>query len=168
MIFIPSKGGRSHVEIEESSWEDCEKGANVLLHCLLRSANEKERAQRGKKTGFIQGTRSMNIRPAAELDRAGIIDIYISAFADEEKDIVAKLAVDLLAESSPPVISLVAVEDDEIVAHAASSPVCIGNDKHEDGLRGYILAPVAVRPDCQKQRIGSSLIGAGGVAGCWS
>lgn len=40
MIFIPSKGGRSHVEVEESSWEDCEKGANVLLQCLLKSANE--------------------------------------------------------------------------------------------------------------------------------
>ena len=40
MIFIPSKGGRSHVEVEESSWEDCEAGANVLLHCVLASANE--------------------------------------------------------------------------------------------------------------------------------
>ncbi len=41
MIFVPSKGGRSHVEVEETSWEDCEKGANVLLQCLLKSANEK-------------------------------------------------------------------------------------------------------------------------------
>jgi beta-ureidopropionase / N-carbamoyl-L-amino-acid hydrolase len=40
MIFVPSKGGRSHVEVEESSWEDCEKGANVLLQCMLKSANE--------------------------------------------------------------------------------------------------------------------------------
>ncbi|MDJ0621550.1 MAG: M20 family metallo-hydrolase [Desulfocapsaceae bacterium] len=38
MIFIPSKGGRSHVEVEESSWEDCSKGANVLLQCILKSA----------------------------------------------------------------------------------------------------------------------------------
>jgi N-carbamoyl-L-amino-acid hydrolase len=41
MIFIPSKGGRSHVEVEDSSWEDCEKGANVLLQCMLKSADEK-------------------------------------------------------------------------------------------------------------------------------
>jgi hypothetical protein len=41
MIFIPSKGGRSHVEVEESSWEDCAKGANVLLQCMLTSADEK-------------------------------------------------------------------------------------------------------------------------------
>jgi len=41
MIFVPSKNGRSHVEVEESSWEDCEKGANVLLQCMLKSAGEK-------------------------------------------------------------------------------------------------------------------------------
>ena len=40
MIFVPSIGGRSHVEVEETKWEDCEAGANVLLHCMLRSANE--------------------------------------------------------------------------------------------------------------------------------
>jgi len=40
MIFVPSIGGRSHVEVETTRWEDCEAGANVLLHCLLQSANE--------------------------------------------------------------------------------------------------------------------------------
>jgi len=40
MIFIPSIGGRSHVEVENSRWEDCEAGANVLLHSMLQSANE--------------------------------------------------------------------------------------------------------------------------------
>ena len=41
MIFVPSIGGRSHVEVEKTTWEDCEAGANVLLHAMLRSANEK-------------------------------------------------------------------------------------------------------------------------------
>jgi beta-ureidopropionase / N-carbamoyl-L-amino-acid hydrolase len=41
MIFVPSIGGRSHVEVEETKWEDCEAGANVLLHCLLKTANER-------------------------------------------------------------------------------------------------------------------------------
>ena len=41
MIFVPSIGGRSHVEVENTTWEDCEAGANVLLHCLLATANEK-------------------------------------------------------------------------------------------------------------------------------
>ena len=40
MIFVPSVGGRSHVEVEHTSWEDCEAGANVLLQCVLRSASE--------------------------------------------------------------------------------------------------------------------------------
>ena len=41
MIFVPSIGGRSHVEVEDSKWEDCEAGTNVLLHAMLSSANEK-------------------------------------------------------------------------------------------------------------------------------
>lgn len=41
MIFVPSLGGRSHVEVENTRWEDCEAGANVLLHAMLSSANEK-------------------------------------------------------------------------------------------------------------------------------
>ena len=40
MIFVPSIGGRSHVEVENTKWEDCEAGANVLLHSILQSANE--------------------------------------------------------------------------------------------------------------------------------
>ena len=40
MIFVPSIGGRSHVEVENTSWEDCEAGANVLLRCVLQSAAE--------------------------------------------------------------------------------------------------------------------------------
>lgn len=41
MIFVPSIGGRSHVEVENTRWEDCEAGANVLLHSILQSADEK-------------------------------------------------------------------------------------------------------------------------------
>jgi beta-ureidopropionase / N-carbamoyl-L-amino-acid hydrolase len=37
MIFVPSIGGRSHVEVEDTRWEDCESGANVLLQAVLRS-----------------------------------------------------------------------------------------------------------------------------------
>jgi len=41
MIFVPSIGGRSHVEVENTPWEDCEAGANVLLQCVLKSAGER-------------------------------------------------------------------------------------------------------------------------------
>lgn len=40
MIFVPSIGGRSHVEVENTTWEDCEAGTNVLLHSILASAME--------------------------------------------------------------------------------------------------------------------------------
>jgi len=40
MIFVPSIGGRSHVEVENTKWEDCEAGGNVLLHTVLQSAME--------------------------------------------------------------------------------------------------------------------------------
>ena len=46
MIFVPSIGGRSHVEVENTTWEDCEAGANVLLRCVLQSANEGVDARR--------------------------------------------------------------------------------------------------------------------------
>jgi N-carbamoyl-L-amino-acid hydrolase len=35
MVFIPSKGGRSHRPDEMSDWKAIERGANVLLHTLL-------------------------------------------------------------------------------------------------------------------------------------
>ena len=41
MIFVPSIGGRSHVEVENTRWKDCETGANVLLHSILQAADEK-------------------------------------------------------------------------------------------------------------------------------
>ena len=40
MIFVPSVGGKSHSEIELTSYEDCAAGADVLLNALLLSANE--------------------------------------------------------------------------------------------------------------------------------
>jgi acetylornithine deacetylase/succinyl-diaminopimelate desuccinylase-like protein len=39
MIFIPSKGGRSHRIDETSDPRAIERGANVLLHTLLGLAN---------------------------------------------------------------------------------------------------------------------------------
>ena len=38
MIFVPSKGGRSHRVDEMSDWDAIERGANVLLHTLLALA----------------------------------------------------------------------------------------------------------------------------------
>lgn len=35
MIFVPSKGGKSHCEEEYTSYEECEQGVNVLLQTVL-------------------------------------------------------------------------------------------------------------------------------------
>ena len=35
MIFVPSEGGISHSPKELTGWEDCARGANVLLHSVL-------------------------------------------------------------------------------------------------------------------------------------
>lgn len=35
MVFVPSINGKSHCEEEQTSWEDCEKGVNVLLETIL-------------------------------------------------------------------------------------------------------------------------------------
>ena len=40
LIFIPSKGGRSHSPAEWSDWQDITNGANVLLNTLYELANE--------------------------------------------------------------------------------------------------------------------------------
>lgn len=40
MLFIPSRGGRSHRVDEMSDWDAIERGANVLLHSLLALSEE--------------------------------------------------------------------------------------------------------------------------------
>jgi putative acetyltransferase len=98
----------------------------------------------------------MNIRIAAAQDGDGIRRLYWSAFPEGEKEITSTLAVELLAERSAlPIISLIAEMDDAVVGHVAFSPIKIDN---QATIRAYILAPLAVRPDVQKQHIGSALV----------
>ena len=101
----------------------------------------------------------MHIRLATSLDRDDIYSVHWSAFDEGEREIVAKLAVNLLSEeSTPPTISLVAETEGIVVGHVAFSPVAIDNN---EGIQGYILAPLGVKPDHQKCRIGSKLIDSG-------
>ena len=98
----------------------------------------------------------MNIRIATTHDGDAIRQLYWSAFPEEENEIAATLAVELLAERSAlPIISLIAEIEVAVVGHVAFSPVTIDNHA---AIQAYILAPLAVRPDCQKQRIGSALV----------
>ena len=98
----------------------------------------------------------MNIRIATTQDGDGIRRLYWSAFPAAENEITETLAVELLAEkSASPIISLIAEMEGAVVGHVAFSPLKIDN---QVAIQAYILAPLAVRPDCQKQRIGSALV----------
>lgn len=44
MIFVPSIDGRSHVEAENTAWDDCARGADVLLRCILRTSQQNPRS----------------------------------------------------------------------------------------------------------------------------
>jgi putative acetyltransferase len=77
--------------------------------------------------------------------------------------------IEALRKAGALTVSLVAIIDDELVGHAAFSPVCIdGQD-----LGWFGLGPVSVRPDFHKTGIGSVLIREGlerlkqdGAKGC--
>lgn len=98
----------------------------------------------------------MKIRIATNQDRDDVQRVYSCAFSEGESEIVSKLAIDLLFEKTmPQTISLVAETYGTVVGHVAFSPVIIDNHKN---LLGYILAPLGVKPDYQKRRIGSKLI----------
>jgi putative acetyltransferase len=104
----------------------------------------------------LEHRQPMNIREATTDDAQRIREVHLAAFGQQEGRLVADCAVNLLNEQHPvKVISLVATVDNEIVGHVAFSPVFhAGTDEHF----GYILAPLAVTPEFQKHKIGSSLV----------
>jgi putative acetyltransferase len=98
----------------------------------------------------------MNIRAATNQDSDNIQRVHLSAFPAGERELVSKLAIDLLSENTfPQTISLVAILEGAVIGHIAFSPVTIDNNEN---FQGYILAPLGVKPDCQKHRTGSRLI----------
>jgi len=103
------------------------------------------------------------IRQATDQDHDAIQAIYLAAFDESERTLVAKLALDLLVEKTiPPTFSFVAEIKHKLVGHIAFSPISpISLNNHQNkhqGLQAYILAPLAVEPNYQKQQIGTTLI----------
>lgn len=101
----------------------------------------------------------ISIRKATNLDLDNIREVHLHAFDREEKDLVATLASNLLREETiPETMALVAEIEGEVVGHIAFSPVTFNSNNK---LKGYILAPLGVKPDYQKRGIGSKLIESG-------
>ena len=101
----------------------------------------------------------MKIREANINDAKSIRAVHLQAFDSSEAQVVADLAVNLLEEHRRlKIISLVATEHDEIAGHVAFSPVFSESANEQVG---YILAPLAVLPEFQKNKIGSMLVGRG-------
>ncbi|MCD4669948.1 MAG: N-acetyltransferase [Actinomycetia bacterium] len=98
----------------------------------------------------------MQIRKATQDDAENIKNVYLQAFDNSEAQMISNFAVNLLNENHPvKIISIVAIKNNEIVGHVAFSPVFYeSTNKHF----GYILAPLAVSPKFQKNKIGSSLV----------
>ncbi len=96
----------------------------------------------------------MDIRKATDKDIKNIHQIYLQAFANEEAELVADVAIELLRQSkSQDNLNFVATDGQKIIGHITFSPVSISS-----GCSGYILAPLAVDPSFQKQGVGSKLV----------
>ena len=101
----------------------------------------------------------MNIRLAQETDLDSILKVIETAFSDEENKVIMKLVQKLHQETtSPSIKSLVAELDNQVIGYVSYSPIFL---KSDPSISGYILAPLAVSPEHQKQGIGSNLINAG-------
>src|SRR6056300_818843 len=101
----------------------------------------------------------MNIRLAQETDLDSILKVIETAFSDEENKVIMNLAQELSREvTSPSIKSLVAEVDNQVSGYVSYSPILL---KSDSSMCGYILAPLAVSPEHQKQGVGSNLIKSG-------
>ena len=99
---------------------------------------------------------SIVVRREEAADVTAIHELNVVAFEgrDEEADLV-----DALRDAGDLVLSLVAVDDDQLIGHVAFSRIAIETESGPEG--GVALAPVGVLPLRQGAGIGHRLIEAG-------
>lgn len=95
------------------------------------------------------------IRQETPEDVVSIYCVNQQAFGQENEP---KL-IEKLRNRGVLTISLVAIQDGEIVGHIAFSPVVI--ESESSNFEAIALAPMAVIPSYQRQRIGSQMVRAG-------
>jgi len=101
----------------------------------------------------------MTIRLAQETDLVSILKVIETAYSDEENKVIMNFVQELSSENtSPSIKSLVAEVDNQVIGYVSYSPIYLKSDTN---ITGYILAPLAVSPEHQKQGVGSNLINAG-------
>jgi putative acetyltransferase len=97
----------------------------------------------------------MKIRLEDPADRDAIRAVTTAAFADGE---VAAL-VDALRTDDPGALSLVADIDGDVVGHVMFTRSLLDAPRRLVAVR--VLSPLSVRPDRQRQGVGTALVGAG-------
>ena len=97
------------------------------------------------------------IRPEKEADFDAVRKVNTLAFGQAAEATL----VDALRKSAELFISLVAVDDNQVVGHILFTPVSLESDDSTSTALGLGLAPMAVLPEYQRQGVGSGLVRAG-------
>lgn len=105
----------------------------------------------------MEHSKEIQIRETNTSDFNDIMTVEKQAFGyDKEAQLVAELLADKTAE---PIVSLLAFYQDEAVGHILFTRVYLDNQDRQPMM--HILAPLAVKPEYQRQGIGRMLIEAG-------
>jgi putative acetyltransferase len=97
---------------------------------------------------------NINIQNENPQHHQAVNDILLACFQQEaESKLVAALR-----DNGKVILSLVPLQDDEVVGHVMFTPVTTSPSSETKGLG---LAPLAVKPEFQKQGIGSQLVRVG-------
>lgn len=95
------------------------------------------------------------VRPEIPDDIYSIRDVNEQAFGQKDESML----IEKLRKHGVLAISLVAVQDSEIVGHIAFSPVVV--ESEDSSFEAIALGPMAVLPMYQRKGIGSQMVLAG-------
>ena len=91
----------------------------------------------------------MKIGITQETDWDSIHKVIETAFLDEENKVIMNLAQELSNEiTTPSIKSLIAETDNQVIGYVSYSPIFL---KSDTSISGYILSPLAVRPNIKNK-----------------
>ena len=99
----------------------------------------------------------MEVRQSLPSDRTAVEKVHLQAFDEQEGPEIANLVNELLEDkTAAPILSLVAVENENIIGHILFTHVTI--TQTAESVTASILAPLGVLPTFQGKGVGSRLI----------